>query len=450
MTQVEVNHAALLSDVTTSAEERTRWNKYSAMFAAVGSCTSFFAHAVWDGGSLARFRVFAVAVALLACAAFKFTVAQLEEEAAAAVGNGGDSHQDGVGGGPAPAASPTARKRLLANDAAGAGSPDRLPRAGAKAPATPKRKGHEGVTFARFARQMTRQRNFLVFVVFSCSQVFDCTFEKNFFCLFLETLGGDHLGAHTRSAVVAFSFVLPHVCTVLFMTPALARWGVYGAVGLLLRWRVALLLAGGLGAALLPRGAAAWVLACAFLLFNRVLSEAMCRLFPLVTSDLIDEDVYLNQRDRPGGRSMGATIIGSGALFSKPFQSVAPMFGYFLLGGGAADGAIGAGPAADGANGGGDGYRGLHAVLDEADEMGGTQGLNLDLDAVGGNGGGGGGGGLGSGTSRELVLWVLVLVPLAVVLLQQQLWRRYKLRGAYLGKVKDAVRELRRQHQMVV
>ena len=62
-----------------------------------------------------------------------------------------------------------------------------------------------------------------------------------------------------------------------------------------------------------------------------------------------------------------------------------------------------------------------------------------------------GGGALGgAGTSRELVLWVLVLVPLAVVLLQQVLWRRYGLRGAYLGKVKDAVRELRKQQQLVV
>ena len=61
---------------------------------------------------------------------------------------------------------------------------------------------------------------------------------------FNSLLGGDHLGPASRSAVVAFSFVLPHLCTVLFMTPALARWGVYGAVGLLLRWRAALLLAG--------------------------------------------------------------------------------------------------------------------------------------------------------------------------------------------------------------
>jgi Na+/melibiose symporter-like transporter len=65
----------------------------------------------------------------------------------------------------------------------------------------------------------------------------------------------------------------------------------------------------------------------AVVLVNRVMSECVCRTFPLVTADIVDEDTVRNRRKD----SLGASVIGTAALVSKLSQSVAPMLGYYLL-----------------------------------------------------------------------------------------------------------------------
>jgi hypothetical protein len=50
--------------------------------------------------------------------------------------------------------------------------------------------------------------------MFSTVQVFDCTFEKNFFSLSLSELVGDGVSVSTRAAVISLSFLLPHAYTV--------------------------------------------------------------------------------------------------------------------------------------------------------------------------------------------------------------------------------------------
>lgn len=48
------------------------------------------------------------------------------------------------------------------------------------------------------------------------------------------------------------------------------------------------------------------ILSVQFMLANRVLSEAVCRLFPLVLSDVVDEDAVLHKRSA----SLSASVIG--------------------------------------------------------------------------------------------------------------------------------------------
>ena len=48
---------------------------------------------------------------------------------------------------------------------------------------------------------------------------------------------------------------------------------------------------------------------------------------PLIKSNLVDEDAYLNSRER----AMSASVIGSSEFISKAGQSLAPMLGYFIL-----------------------------------------------------------------------------------------------------------------------
>ena len=60
---------------------------------------------------------------------------------------------------------------------------------------------------------------------------------------------------------------------------------------------------------------------------NRVSSECVCRLIPLIISDLTDEDVHLNKRKS----SLSASVIGTSGLVGKIGQSIAPMLGYMLF-----------------------------------------------------------------------------------------------------------------------
>ena len=70
--------------------------------------------------------------------------------------------------------------------------------------------------------QLLCQRNFLSAVTLSTLQVFDCTFEKNFFSLSLDYLVGAHVSPSTRGLVISCSFILPHLCTVV-ITPIIRQ-----------------------------------------------------------------------------------------------------------------------------------------------------------------------------------------------------------------------------------
>ena len=55
-------------------------------------------------------------------------------------------------------------------------------------------------------------------------------------------------------------------------------------------------------------------LVVAYFCTGRVVTECICRLFPLVTSELADEDRALHTRSQ----SMAASIVGMSALVAKP------------------------------------------------------------------------------------------------------------------------------------
>ena len=57
------------------------------------------------------------------------------------------------------------------------------------------------------------------------------------------------------------------------------------------------------------------------------MSESICRLTPLIISDLIDEDRMLNNRKQ----NYSATIVGTNNFLGKFSQTLAPLFGYFVL-----------------------------------------------------------------------------------------------------------------------
>ena len=61
LTLVELNHGALLADLSVTVEDRTRLSTATAIGAVIGSTTSFFGHLYWNGGKgegLAHFQRF--------------------------------------------------------------------------------------------------------------------------------------------------------------------------------------------------------------------------------------------------------------------------------------------------------------------------------------------------------------------------------------------------------
>ncbi|RYG51570.1 hypothetical protein EON67_03100, partial [archaeon] len=235
LTYVEVNHAALLAEMTSSTTGRAYANMASAIGAGIGSLTSFVAYHTYDardaaarGGAppdLTRFRTVVLFIALVAILLFHasawgveryrwpdddaphahkreqteavedapFIPRRTEElqlhaavddgtlttathAAHAAPGmvhrperGGQDVHHADVRTSSAVAPLPSVLGKRTVESSSDGGS------ASAKG-------------YLNFVSQLLRSRNFVAFVLISTIQVFDCTFEKNFFAPFMEVL----------------------------------------------------------------------------------------------------------------------------------------------------------------------------------------------------------------------------------------------------------------------
>ena len=171
-------------------------------------------------------------------------------------------------------------------------------------------------------------------------------------------------------------------------------------------------------------------------LLNRVASECVCRLVPLVESDLIDEHRYLQQTmatvaittsekalpsppppppqsgeaaAAAASSSLSATLVGAANFISKPSQSLGPMVGFALLS------AIV--PALDHRRSGQEGLpAGPGAPLPPAHEAPAASQL--------------------TGYQRGGVACFLLALPFACVVMQLLLWDRFTLKGRYLASVK--------------
>jgi Na+/melibiose symporter-like transporter len=411
-----VNHSALLADITFDSNERAKYNMYSAFCAALGSFTSFFGHLYWDKADLRAFRAFALVLAAFSWGCFEFTAHVLAQPgrmgaARMITEDEWEVVQPGRMGAPRQGAGGFAEGgggagiELLKMGQVGDGG-----RSKAGGFGDSQQQQQQQVGIHAFARQVWQHRNLKAFCAMYALQQFDCAFGKNFFPIFLERLVGDALAPATRSLVVSASFILPWVGTI-YLTAFVRAAGISAAVSFVLTARAALLgmalpvllLAGGGGGGGSFSG---WP--CALLLLtNRVVSEAMCRLLPLVQTDLVDEDMYLHKRET----SMSASIIGTIGFFGKPSQSLAPMAGFALLAG-----IVSPDEEADAGGTGAGGQQGA---------AGGQQLLAL------------------TGQQRSTMQWTFLLLPMCVVLLQQLLWHgAFSLRGPYLAVVKNYIRDM--------
>ncbi|GBG34712.1 Transmembrane protein 180 [Hondaea fermentalgiana] len=393
LTLVEVNHGALLADMSSDSAERATLNAYSAVFAGAGSFTSLLGHAYWTRRpeNLGGFQRAMVVVAVCAAVAIHFACRGMRKANNARQakeskrGGANDSSVACCPQGTAQGGTMESRCKACGTGAA--------PLASAETTSVAKGAGSLDLwqRVVSFMKELLMQRNFWYFQALYCVQMFDCTFEKNHFSIFLDGLAGDVFATPTLGAIISASFVLPWV-GMLVLTPAVQRNGVYAVVQGILAARLAWC---GVSALLGP-GARSPHFAAWFLLSNRVMSEAICRICPLIISDLVDEDRYLHKRRE----SVSATIVGASAFMGKVSQSLAPMLGFHAL--------QAVNPATTTSD-------------DHANDLSGPE---PSLSGVG-------------QATRAHLFALLVLVPLVCVTVQNGVWHKFSLRGAYLKKIKE-------------
>ena len=385
LTYVEVNHSALLADMTSNSDERAQANMYSAICAAIGSLSSFFAHMFWTPANLQSFRYFCAIIGGVAIVCFSFTVTNLDRN----MGKHTAEKATDAKVRPVNRQANNNNNNNNNNETSGnTTSSDKV------VPAVPKDlestlnlaspSNVDSASFVvglkKFLIQLSAHRNFKFFCVLNLLQVFDCTFEKNFLGSFLRHFSGNALSTESQSVVVSLSFVLPWCCTV-FITPIVQRSGLHQTLKRIFLFRILVSIA---GVCIGLFGHTHWL----FLLINRVSSECVCRLIPLIIAQLSDEDIYLHQRDASSG-SLRASVFGAANVVGKIGQSAAPMFGYFLL----------------------------------------LQHVQKGDSAV-------------MVTDSVTVPVLVAAVPLLVVVLQFAVWNRYNLHGTYLNKVSAFVHEV--------
>jgi len=214
----------------------------SALFAGLGSFSSYAAGAAWDTSSLQAFRITCVALAAIAFIVFEvasraFVLADRElrdghlvvappavddEDATAFVSTPGVlSMEQGM----------RRREDHASSPVVSADEPDEKKQAPhfvtfvtqvQIAPATHCRSRVSKVCIAGsdtvhvvLPSQLLGRRNIVVFLLLVFLQQFDCTYEKTFMSFTVATLAGDTLSIHARSTFISLSFLLPHIMTVL-------------------------------------------------------------------------------------------------------------------------------------------------------------------------------------------------------------------------------------------
>ena len=424
LTLVEVNHHALLAEISTDSRERASLNSWASLAAAVGSLTSLAGHYFWRRGSgMAGFRAFAFCVSLGAFACFEFAASYLRSINVGKAHTGAkrpvvkaleDDHPGGAAAtlGKVMRREPLDRRRSIPSLSIASGD---LESKCGPGHVTGQSEVPQERSFWSVAETLRNQDNFLIFAAVSAVQTFDCHLGKNFFVIFLDVLVGDALPPRAHALLVTLAFFLPW-CLAAVLSRGIEKSNATLSSTLLSVWKARLVLLAICSSVLVTcsvgsPGVSLWAsqgLRCcaAFaILANRVLSECICRLVPLIEGDLIDEHRYSEfQQGKSRDVSMGATLIGTANLISKPSSSLGPMAGFALLSWAVPE------------------LRG-HQAMVEAQS---ADALTLEGEQVN-----------FAPNQRSSVAWVVVALPLTCVLIQLLLWQKYSLKGKHLIKIKS-------------
>lgn len=277
LTMVDLHHQALLADLVIEAKDRVKLNTYCSIFSAAGSVSVFLSFALWDKTNLFHFQLFCILLAILVCIGFKICCSSMT----------------------AYYLTLTVKKTDLAS------------------PRTNTETIH---SMKKYASDVWRHKNFLVFSLMNLLQVFHCHFNSNFFPLFIHNLLGHTISQKAGALLLGLSFLVPHINNLYFLQKC-KKYGVYFIIKCLFVIKVCL-------AVLMWKiGVSYWYVLCLFIMSNRIFTEGTCKLLNLVISDLVDEDYVKFKRSSP----VSALVFGTAAFLSKPGQTLAPLLGSYLL-----------------------------------------------------------------------------------------------------------------------
>ncbi|XP_065196775.1 transmembrane protein 180-like [Sycon ciliatum] len=278
-TFVLLAQCALFTELSPNQEDRQRLVKYSQVASIVGSSSVYFSQVISSNATdVSRLSTFCVVIAVLSycflyLSAKNMSPAVIRDSSAASSLSG---HNDATS---------------TAGDAA------------------------SFYTWLSQVKQIMKQPNFLLFVGMNFCQIFHTTFRSNFFAVFADHLIGLRFGVEFLHFIAGLAYVLPQVVVLLAGT-ALARWGSYNLV----MWSFVFKVVASL--AMFVAGRHALLLLAVFFVLDRGVAEATFSLFNLSLSDIIDADSSRHRRQQP----CSSTVFGLNALFTKPAQSLAPIF----------------------------------------------------------------------------------------------------------------------------
>jgi len=185
-----------------------------------------------------------------------------------------------------------------------------------------------------YINELWKRSNFRIYAAVTLFQTMHCHFNSNYFPIFLSVLFTNE-NAHNSEMpssvwLLVSSFILPHVLN-LYNLRLIENYGSYQVITVMFIVKISAGVI--LYAAVINRQdpeniTGSWFLyifIMTYIVFNRVLTEGICKLLSFPLADLCDEDRVTK------GRNASAALSGTLSLFSKPGQSIAPLIGHFFL-----------------------------------------------------------------------------------------------------------------------
>ncbi|XP_018424879.1 PREDICTED: transmembrane protein 180-like [Nanorana parkeri] len=271
LTFVLLAQCALFTEISTKHESRVQLIKYNQVASLLGSSSILFCGLVSDNmENIPRFQTFAVCLAVLSTACMCYTglfgVSQYEH------------------------------KVLESNSRSDTSL--------------------SWTSVLTLTKEILTQKNFLLFVSMNFFQVFHATFCSNFMMIFADNLiPKDALPSFVKSIMYGAGSIFPQFL-VLISHSLLLNVGYYRVI--LWAFYVEVISA----FLMLLIGPQHYYILATFLVTNMVLVYASFSLFNLPLADVVDADLAKYKRKSP----LSSMVFGTNALFTKPAQSLAPMF----------------------------------------------------------------------------------------------------------------------------